>query len=59
MKNVKTSVKDGVLTLVIDLNQSHGESSSGKSLTVATSSGNQPVEGYPNIKLGLNVYKTK
>lgn len=56
MKNVKFTVNGDTLLIEVDLSQSFGASSSGKSLVVASTEGNQPV-GKDNIKIGLNVYK--
>jgi len=61
MTNVKTEVsKDGILTITVDLKEEHGPSASGKTIIVATSSGNQSVQhAGQEIKFGLNVYKAK
>lgn len=58
MKNVTATVSpDGKqLTLVVDLTQRLGPSTSKKTIIVGTSEGNQPVEGNEEIKFGLNVY---
>lgn len=58
MKNIDVKVDGDMLTLKIDLSQTHGPSGSGKSTIIATTSGNQPIAtvgGNPVI-LGLNVY---
>jgi hypothetical protein len=57
MKNVQTTVKGSKLTLVIDLTQDHGTSSTGKSFQVATTGGNTAIADAPEIRIGLNVYK--
>lgn len=57
MKNVDLKVDGTKLTITVDLAKSHGASSSGKSLTVATSEGNQDIPGFAGFKIGLNVYK--
>lgn len=46
-------------TLVIkaDLTQEFGVSSSGKSIIIASTEGNQAVTGMPTVKVGLNLYK--
>jgi hypothetical protein len=59
MKNVEMSVKNNKLTIVVDLSKDFGESKSGKSITVATTGGNQSVPGHEDIKLGLNIFKKK
>lgn len=54
-KNVSMTVKNGVLQLWIDLNKDFGESSSGKSVVIASSCGNKPL-GESNAFLGLNLF---
>ena len=57
MKNVKMSVTDNKLLVEVDLSQDFGSSSSGKSITIASTEGNKSVPGAEDIKIGLNVYK--
>lgn len=57
MENIVAEVRAGLLFLTIDLTQEVGESSSGKSMIIATTGGNVSVPGYEEIKLGLNVYR--
>ena len=58
MKNIKTSLKGSILTIVCDIAAPAEESSSGKSLTVASTEGNVTPEGLTgDWKLGLNLYK--
>lgn len=59
MRNVKAEVKDGLLTLTVDLNQSQGPSKSGKTNIIASSDGNVDLApfGAPGVKLGINIYK--
>jgi hypothetical protein len=59
MKNITQSVKGDVLTLTIDLKALQGPSASGKSVVIATTEGNVPVDGHPEIKLGVNCYTAK
>lgn len=59
MKNVKLHVEGLTLTVTVDLSQEHGPSSSGKSITVASTEGNISVPGFEDIKIGLNIYKPK
>lgn len=57
MKNVNLNVTpDGILTIQVNLKERHGRSASGKTEIVATSEGNQSLPGFPEIKLGLNLY---
>jgi hypothetical protein len=56
MKNVETSVSGDTLTIKVNLKAIQGPSASGKSLVIASSEGNQSVPGFPDIKMGLNVY---
>ena len=57
MKNLDLKIEGDQLIIKIDLTKDFGESKSGKSIIVATTSGNVPVEGTEDIKLGLNCYK--
>lgn len=62
MKNIKTSVSpDGnKLTIEIDLTAEKTVSSSGKSLIIASTEGNIPIDKtHPEIKMGINVYTKK
>ena len=54
-KGVNYSVKDGELTIVIDLTKEFGLSGSGKSVVIASTLGNMELPG--GVKLGLNAYK--
>jgi hypothetical protein len=56
MLNVTTKVTGNKLVIEVDLDQEHGISSSGKSMIIASSQGNQGI-GKDDIKIGLNVYK--
>jgi len=57
MQNVDFQVQGNQLIIVVDLTQELGVSSSGKSLIIATTSGNIAVPGFEDIKIGLNVYR--
>lgn len=57
MKNVEMKVANEKLTIVVDLKKEFGTSSSGKSIMIASSEGNQNIPGSEEIKIGLNVYK--
>jgi hypothetical protein len=57
MKNCKVTVKGNKAIIEVDLTQDFGPSSSGKTVIIASSEGNQSLPGKPEIKLGLNVYK--
>ncbi|MCK4467531.1 MAG: hypothetical protein KAU60_06345 [Desulfobacterales bacterium] len=56
MENVKWEVKDDKLIIEIDLTKEFGLSKSGKTITVASTRGNQKIEGTDAV-IGLNVYK--
>ena len=56
MQNVKWEVKDNKLIIEIDLTLEFGGSKSGKTITIASTRGNQKIEG-TNAIIGLNVYK--
>jgi hypothetical protein len=57
MKNVKTELKGKILTITVDLGKEYGISKSGKSQVIATSEGNQKIDGTDDIKIGLNIYR--
>ncbi len=59
MKNVEMSVDGNILTIKVDLAKDFGPSSSGKTIIVASTEGNQSVPGKEAVKVGLNVYKKK
>jgi len=55
MKNVEMQVNNNILTITVDLSKQFGKSSSGKSIIVGSTEGNQPVPD-SDYKIGLNVY---
>jgi hypothetical protein len=56
LQNVKWEIKGDKLIVEIDLKKDFGPSKSGKTITIASTRGNQKVEG-TNAIIGLNVYK--
>ena len=56
--NIDGELNGHILTLRIDLSQTHGTSASGKSTIVATTSGNKSVSGSP-VTIGINAYIKK
>jgi len=59
-KNIKATVKGSTLTIVVDLDADFGPSSSGKTILIASSEGNQTVAKNSKgqeVKLGLNLYR--
>ncbi len=56
MDNVKWEVRDNKLIIEIDLTQEFGLSKSGKTISIASTKGNQKIEGTDAV-IGLNVYK--
>lgn len=57
MKNVEMRLDGDMLTITVDLSKEFGLSSSGKSVIIASTEGNQSIEGREEVKIGLNVYK--
>lgn len=58
MENIVMKVTGKKLVIEIDLSKELGNSKSGKSITIASTQGNQQVPGADEgIKIGLNVYK--
>ena len=56
MDNVEWEIKDNKLVIEIDLTKEFGLSKSGKTVTIASTKGNQKIEGTDAV-IGLNVYK--
>ena len=57
MQNVTMEVKGQELLIRIDLSKNCGQSKSGNSTVIGTTSGNADVPGNPGLKLGVNCYK--
>ena len=56
-QNVELQVKDGKLVITVDLSKTFGNSSSGKSVIIASTGGNVSVPGQESVKVGLNIYR--
>jgi hypothetical protein len=59
MKNVEMTLEGNILTIKVDLTKDFGPSTSGKTIIIASSEGNQSIPGKEAVKIGLNVYKKK
>jgi len=59
MKNIEMLVEGNILTIKVDLSKEFGPSTSGKTIIIASSEGNQSVPGKEAVKIGLNVYRKK
>ncbi|KJR41480.1 hypothetical protein MCHI_002630 [Candidatus Magnetoovum chiemensis] len=59
MKNIEMEVDGNILTIKVDLSKEFGPSSSGKTIIIASTEGNQSIPEKEEIKVGLNVYKKK
>jgi hypothetical protein len=58
MKNVEMQVEGDKLTITVDLAKEFGPSSSGKTIIVASTEGNQTIEYKEGqYKIGLNIYR--
>jgi hypothetical protein len=57
MKNVELQVDGDMLVIKVDLSKEFGPSSSGKTIIIATTEGNQSIPERDNVKIGLNIYK--
>ncbi len=57
MKNIEMKVEGDILTIKINLAEDFGASRTGKSRIIASTEGNQPVEGKPGAFVGINCYK--
>jgi hypothetical protein len=56
MKNVAMKKQGDILTITVDLSKEQGRSASGKTMIIATTSGNKPVPDSDAI-IGLNIYR--
>jgi ABC-type cobalamin/Fe3+-siderophores transport system ATPase subunit len=56
MKNIDVKVKGNQLTITVDLSKEFGPSASGKTIIIASTEGNQKIEGTVAV-LGMNVYR--
>lgn len=54
--NIQSAVDGDWLVLRINLKERHGQSKTGKTTIVATSSGNKLIEGTGGVTIGLNAY---
>jgi len=59
MKNVELSLDGNILTIRVDLSQTFGPSSSGKTTIIASTEGNVTVAPDRDEKIGLNVYRSR
>lgn len=55
-KNIEATVDGDFLTLKINIKDRHGPSASGKTIIVASSGGNQQIEGTGGVIIGFNAY---
>lgn len=56
-KNVDMEMEGDILVIRINMTQTQGKSSTGKSTIIATTAGNKPVPGWNDCFLGLNIFK--
>ena len=56
MKNVEMSMEGKTLVIKVDTSKEFGLSKSGKTVIIASTEGNQTVDG---VTVGLNVYRKK
>ena len=58
MKNADLKLTGDKLTITVDLAKDFGPSNSGKTIIIATSSGNKPIEDTGAV-IGLNIYRKR
>ncbi len=58
MKNVQMTVEGNILTIKVDLSNEFGPSSSGKTISIASTEGSVSIPDR-EMKVGLNVYRKK
>ena len=56
MKNIELERTGNILTIVVNLDEDFGPSSSGKSVIVASTEGNAAIEGREE-RVGINVFR--
>ncbi|MFH1491432.1 MAG: hypothetical protein ABII06_21190 [Pseudomonadota bacterium] len=57
MKNVEVAVKDTKIVITVDASKEFGPSASGKTIIIASTEGNQPIDVKgKKVIVGLNVY---
>lgn len=56
MQNVKMELKGKILTITVDTSKRGAKSKSGKTISIASTQGNQKVPGDESVVVGLNVY---
>ena len=56
MQNIKCTVKGEKLLITIDLSKKGKKSASGKTIVLASTRGNKPIDG-TDVIMGLNIYK--
>ena len=59
MKNIDMAVSGNILTIKVDLSKNYGPSRSGKTTIIASTEGNVSIPTREDIKVGLNIYKTR
>lgn len=59
MINLEMKVEGNTLTITADLSKTAGLSKTGKTIIIATTSGNVSVAGHKGIKVGVNIYKAR
>ena len=58
MQNVEMKVEGSELIIKVDLSKDFGRSKSGKTIIIASSLGNQKIDGPDgDVVIGINVYK--
>jgi hypothetical protein len=56
MNNIEMVTSENILVIKIDLSKRIKKSASGKSTIVATTEGNKKIDGFENIRIGVNCY---
>ena len=58
MQNIEIKVEDNIMAIIVDLSKDFGPSKSGKTISIASTKGNQKVTGPDgDVIVGVNVYK--
>ena len=57
MQNITMTTKGNKLVIEVDLSKDFGPSKSGKTTVIASTQGNQAVDGHAGVYAGVNIYK--
>ena len=57
MPNIVTKIEKNKLIITVDLKETHGLSKSKKTIIIASTNGNVPIDGSDGAIMGINIYR--